>query len=66
MKENLSKDSYIYFDGEEIPEKERKVHIQCINCHKKNKKGKLWQAKNGYGPWNIICPCGEIIYKVNN
>ncbi len=53
-----SEDCYIVLeDGEDGKD----VHMQCVGCYEKNKKGVLWKAANGYGPWNIRCPCGHMI-----
>lgn len=61
----ISKDSYIYVDGDEIPEEERCIRIQCRNCFNKNKKGKLWKGANGYGG-PVTCACGNVICKLED
>lgn len=57
----MSENCYIYWDDEEILD--RKVYLQCESCFEQNKKGFLWQAKNGYADIDIICSCGKIIHK---
>lgn len=59
-----SKDCFIFWDGDDVPNNERLIHYQCIECHKKNRKGFLWQARNGYGSVDIFCElCKGVIHK---
>lgn len=51
----MSKDSYIVIEKDLI-------YIQCVECYKRNKRGSLWPACNGYGG-NIKCKCGNVIHE---
>ena len=60
----MKKNCYIYWDGEEIHPKERKIYIQCEKCFAKNKKGVQWGSSLFYGRYEIKCNlCNTIIYK---
>lgn len=60
----MSEDCYIYWDGEDVPEEDRYIYMQCTECHKKNNKGTLWLAKYGYGNWTVGCNnCPKIIHQ---
>jgi len=62
-----SENSYIVVDGEEMPENERKIYFQCLECHKKNGRGYLWLARNGYGAYDILCKeCKRLIHDKSN
>jgi hypothetical protein len=55
---------YIFWDDETVPEKDRKVYVQCEKCHAENKKGQLWSSVLLYGSREIKCNlCNTIIYK---
>lgn len=55
---------YVFWDGDNIKDYERKVYIQCEECHKKNKKGFKWAKEFLHGILEIKCSlCDTIIYK---
>lgn len=55
---------YIFWDDETVPEKDRKIYVQCEGCYAKNKKGQKWGKTLLYGPHDINCNlCNTIIYK---
>lgn len=62
----MSEDCYIYWDGDEVAESERRIHIQCVECHTTNKKGIRWSAQMGYGPKVICCQCQRVIHQGDN
>jgi len=62
----MSEDCYIYWDGEEVPEAQRTIHVQCADCHKNNKKGVRWSALMGYGPTVRCCTCDHVIHQGDN
>lgn len=61
----MKKNCYIYWDGPEVVnENDKRVHVQCEECFKKNKKGIIWGGNLLYGPKTIKCTeCDTIIYK---
>lgn len=55
---------YIYWDDDSVPQRERKVYMQCADCFAKNKKGIRWGSALLYGLNKIKCDlCNTIIYK---
>lgn len=56
------KDCYIYWDGEDVPEDERYIYYQCVECHRENGLGLLWPKENGYVNNTKCWHCNKIIY----
>lgn len=52
---------YVYWDGDEVPEAERRIHVQCSACQQQNGRGLFWPAWAGYGDKQIVCECGAVI-----
>lgn len=62
----MSDDCYFYWDGDEVPENERKIYWQCTECNEENGKGAVkWRAEWGYGK-TLKCQCGRWINKGND
>ncbi len=62
-----SQDCYIFWDNEGVPEANRLIHYQCVDCHEVNKKGHLWCARDGYGNFEIYCEfCKAEIHKASS
>jgi hypothetical protein len=60
----VSEDCYIYWDGEDVPEENRYIYMQCTECHINNKKGTKWAAQYGYGDYSIACHnCQKLIHQ---
>jgi len=62
-------DCYLFVDMN-VPEKERKISVLCIECHdeKMPKTGAFYAgSKEGYGPFNFrCCLCGIFIHKADD
>lgn len=59
----MSEQCYIYWDDDSVPEHERRIYMQCVECFKKNRKGYPWSAFMGYGAAKIVCQCGYVIHQ---
>lgn len=57
---------YIFWDDESVAENERRVYIQCVECHKKNGKGVPWSIRLLTEGMEVKCElCHTIIYTTN-
>ena len=60
----IKEDCYIFWDGEEVPEEDKAIHLQCKKCFESNQKGFRWSKDLLYGKNEIKCSlCDAIIYK---
>lgn len=62
----IIEDCYIYWDDENVPEDDRYVYYQCVECHDKNGLGLLWPKTNGYVSNTRCWHCDKIIYNKGN
>ena len=58
----MSEDCYFFWDGEDVSYGDRKVYMQCVECHKESGKGIFWPARSGYPDIELRCNCGKIIH----
>jgi hypothetical protein len=58
----ILEDCYIYWDDESVPEQDRYIYFQCVECHNKNGLGLLWLKTNGYAEKTKCWHCDKTIY----